>query len=285
MQKEDWQNYEELTANLVEALGHTAGIKIVCRGANCMIRGKSGNLHQFDVLTSHSDGLISYRTAIECKLWNKKVNKDVVLKMHSIMNDTDIDKGVIVSNVGFTKDAMKSASHNNIALLELRKPTEEDWKGKIKNIEFQISWANPKITGVDLIATEESNSAIKRLQERQLKDGKLFTEEGKFVTPNGGEISLFQLTLAFQELLKEDGKVIEKNYHYPKGTIFKYFDHEFKCEGIKFKGVLVSGKPISVEIRGEEEVPYVLKNIFDGTDYTIFKNGKIKKRKNRNSEE
>ena len=53
----------------------------MCHGGNCKVRGKSGVSHQIDVLTSHPDGVHTYKTAIECKYWDKYIDKDVIMKV------------------------------------------------------------------------------------------------------------------------------------------------------------------------------------------------------------
>ena len=54
-------------------------------GRNCKIKGRSGVYHQIDVLTEQLGGEQYLLTAIECKYWNKKVNKDIVMKLSKIM--------------------------------------------------------------------------------------------------------------------------------------------------------------------------------------------------------
>ncbi|MBK8042618.1 MAG: hypothetical protein IPK21_08105 [Haliscomenobacter sp.] len=71
----DWKEYEEITKYVYETLGNAAGTKIVGHGRTCKVEGKSGVSHQIDILTSHSDGVHNYRTAIECKYWDKKLIK------------------------------------------------------------------------------------------------------------------------------------------------------------------------------------------------------------------
>lgn len=100
----DWKLYELITKYIYETLGQQHGVKIKGYGNTCVVTGKTGVDHQIDVLTAHSDGVHEYLTAIECKYWKKKVNKDVVMKVAGIIEDANINKGVIVSKGGFTPD-------------------------------------------------------------------------------------------------------------------------------------------------------------------------------------
>ena len=100
----DWKTYESITRYIVKTLGKQTGVKVIDHGSTCRVTGKSGVTHQIDILTEHSDGIHSYKTAIECKYWNKKVNKYIVMKLSEIIEDASINKGVIVSKNGFTED-------------------------------------------------------------------------------------------------------------------------------------------------------------------------------------
>lgn len=63
----DWKTYESITKYIYESLGGKTGVKVLRHGSSCRVTGKSGVDHQIDILTAHSDGIHSYRTAIECK--------------------------------------------------------------------------------------------------------------------------------------------------------------------------------------------------------------------------
>lgn len=110
----DWKKYESITKYIYETLGKQSGVTIKGYSSTCTVKGKSGVSHQIDVLTAHSDGIHTYETAIGCKYWKKKVNKDIVMKLVQILEDTGISKGIIVSKSGFTRDGIQYAKHTNI---------------------------------------------------------------------------------------------------------------------------------------------------------------------------
>lgn len=112
-----WETYEETVKNIYEVLGARNGVKIECYGNSCKCTGKSGLKHQIDVLTVHTDGIHNYKTSIECKYWEEKINKDIVMKVLEICGDCNLHKGVIVSKMGFTPDAIKFAEYNGIGLV------------------------------------------------------------------------------------------------------------------------------------------------------------------------
>ena len=135
----NWQSYEELVKDIYQQLGKSAGVKIECWGSACKVEGKSGARHQIDVLASHCDGIHTYRTAIECKYWDTKIDKEAVAKLSVILDDTGIEKGVLVSLRGFTKDAAHVARYKNVSLVQLREPVEADWDGFIKNLTVELN--------------------------------------------------------------------------------------------------------------------------------------------------
>ena len=162
----DWKEYEEITKYIYETLGETSGVEIVCHGNSCKVTGKSIVQHQIDVLTKHSDGLHSYMTAIECKYWDQNINKDIIMKVAEIVEDSGLNKGIIVSKLGFTPDAISFAKYRNVGLVELRKMTDKDWEGRIKNIVINMNMLLPEITGFELIVSEDIKSDLQKEMTR-----------------------------------------------------------------------------------------------------------------------
>ena len=147
----DDKEYEAATAALYQALGESSGIKIECFGSSCRIQGKSGSWYQIDVLTSQSNGLQTVRTAIECKYWNKRVTRNVVSNLITTVEDTNIEKGVIVSKEGFTSGAIALAKQKNISLVEMREPNDADWEGRIKTIHIMMHMTLPEFYDVEFV--------------------------------------------------------------------------------------------------------------------------------------
>ena len=134
----DWQGYEKLVRDILEALGQTVGVEILCWGRSCIVEGPPGVSHQVDVLTRLSDGVNEYRTATSCKWWNRKVGISHVRELASIVQEAALSKGVIVSKSGFTKGARELAAARGIGLIELRQPTDEDWGDGITDVRVEV---------------------------------------------------------------------------------------------------------------------------------------------------
>lgn len=153
----DWKIYESITKYIYETLGSQSGVTVKGHGSNCKVVGKSGLLHQIDVLTSHLDGDHSYETAIECKYRKEKVNKDVVMKLVQILEDTGISKGIIVSKSGFTRDGIQFAKHKDIGIVQLREYNENDLPDTpekmdigILDLSIKIHRTRPEILSIDI---------------------------------------------------------------------------------------------------------------------------------------
>ncbi|MGV1009495.1 MAG: restriction endonuclease [Dermatophilaceae bacterium] len=76
---------------------------------NRVLIGRSGGRHEVDVLAEKSDALTSFRIAVECKAWNSPIEKDVVSKLHYVMTDLGLHKGIIISLAGTRSGADTAA--------------------------------------------------------------------------------------------------------------------------------------------------------------------------------
>lgn len=130
----NWEEYEAITKYIYGALGAQYGIKVKGYGRKFKIKGRSGLQHQIDVLTEQFNGERQLLTAIECKYWKKKVNKDIVMKLSETMLDSGIHNGIIVCKTGFTKDTLTFADYKGIKLVELREAGENAGEKEIMGI-------------------------------------------------------------------------------------------------------------------------------------------------------
>nr|WP_299382192.1 restriction endonuclease [Allomuricauda sp.] len=274
----DWEEYEAITKYIYEALGRERGLEIVGYGSKCKVPGKSGATHQIDVLTTHSDGIHDYQTAIECKYWEKKLNKDVVMKVASIIDDTDIDKGVIVSKRGFTEDGKSFAKQKNIGLVELREldateAKETDFPIAEIVLNLKIKRKRPKILNIEFdyvdINTElskiEPNQMIVRLE-------------------NGNEVALNEYISSFKEELHKQGpsKRIKKYFELENANVINYLSKEIaQIRGLTMYGFLeLKNMNNTRHFNIVDKVWLKMKSIFEENSYTISKLGMIKKDNN-----
>ena len=278
----EWQDYEEITKHIYATLGDGHGVKIVGHGKDCKVIGKSGVEHQIDVLTSHSDGIHSYGTMIECKYWDQNVNKDVIMKVAEIVEDAGLNKGIIVSKNGFTPDAINYARYRNIGLVELRKPTDEDWKGLLRNIVVKMNMLLPTLTECLFLITPET-PLFPWMNSKLGMNAELLSIRN----PDTPVKSIEECYSEFYNELskKKEGEAYEQFFSFPKGTVVVYTPTEetMPIQGIKFGGILKIAKK-SFEIKGDDYIHMIMNSIFEGKSYSITKDLKIKERKNIKSE-
>ncbi len=275
----DWKEYEEITKYVYEALGNAAGTKIVGYGRTCKVKGKSGVSHQTDVLTSHSDGVHNYLTAIECKYWDKKVNKEIVMKVAEIIEDSGISKGVVVSKMGFTEDGISYAKYKNIGLVELREIEKRDWQDQLRKPFFQVALGSIT-TFIELRRPEISSIIIDSAKNNPIS-GKINSRQMVVRHNSGEEVSLDQYFEAFKKMLHdhEPEKIVEK-YYGLKDTILinRATKEETPISGFTLLGKLTVNKnEVKREIEIVDEVWLTMKSLFEGNSFSVSKWGIIKK--------
>lgn len=265
----DWQGYEEITKYIYQTLGNGYGIKIIGHGAGCKREGASGVVHQIDVLTEQSDGQL---TAVECKHWKKKVNKDIVMKLSSIIEDLSIEKGIIVSKEGFTKDALNFAQHKNIELIQLREAGKEDRNGNHK-IEIGVLDTHLKAFRIRPTITRIDFGTVKITD----KDEILSMFYATILFPDNrvallrDYISAFQNELHQQKLLK----TFSKSYEI-KGKVIGFRKGDIHFNKMSFTGFLVKTDLSSTRsFNLVDQVWMIMRHIFEQKVFVLSKGGII----------
>ncbi|MYH60227.1 MAG: restriction endonuclease [Caldilineaceae bacterium SB0675_bin_29] len=270
-----WDDYEELVKDIYETLGKAHGVTIECWGAKCRRTGKSGASYQFDVLTTHSDGVHQYRTAIECKYWNKKVDRRVINEHVQLVQEVQVDKGVVVSKLGFSSDAKKVATANNIGLVELRRPLDKDWEGKIKDIHIKLSIDQTEIYDFSFTILQRAGD------DNTLQSGPLhcpiLPNQITVETPNQEAESLKKLV---DQERRKDSTGTEFEIQFPEGSTLIAPDYPDSLHGQRIGGVSFKVRynpPLerNIVIRGQDHVYMIMDSIFDGRRYTISPEGEI----------
>jgi hypothetical protein len=265
----DWETYEEVTKNIYETLGKQASVKIVGHGRKFKVTGKSSVKHQIDVLTSHSDGIHDYITAIECKDWNKKINKDIVMKMEGIVKDCNFNKGIIVTKKGVTPDGVKYAEFANIGLVILREPTEEDLRDRTKKI---IIIAHNQAAHI----TKFVNNDVEVYKNLS---GLIQTDRYFYIFKNGEKRTLqdyfsdFEAKLLRENILEETTEEI--NFNCP--VLFQdiHGNKIAKVIGLKLSGK-VDVTTSRTELLDENKIWLMMKSIFEDKTFAVFENGEIR---------
>ncbi|GBG35815.1 restriction endonuclease [Mycobacterium montefiorense] len=118
-----WKEYQEATATYYRALGLSAETDETIDGA----RG----VHKIDVAVRGYRAGVRFLWIVECKYWNRRVDKSVVSTLRDIVQDVGADRGIILSRRGFQSGAPALATKSNITLTsldELQTDTEDEYK-------------------------------------------------------------------------------------------------------------------------------------------------------------
>ena len=272
----DWEEYEKVTATVYQALGQSIGIEVMCHGRDCSLMGRSGVRHQIDVLTSHGDGVHAYRTAIECKYWNRKVDKAVVAKHASTVEDTGVEKGVVVSKSGFTRDATRLAKQLNVSLVELRKPLDSDWRGYIRNLVLRLNVFDKKTYDYQFVLpnVQENRDVIPGMYSALNSDVILSMPDGKKESLWDIENRETVVTADWKE-----GDEREFVIRFDAGTTLSVVDSDVNAiiSEIRFKARL---HVVSEEMRipVEDQVALLMKAIFEDEEFVISPDGRVTRR-------
>jgi len=104
-----WRNLEQRVAQYFERNGYTTRL-------NHREQGRSGLLHEIDVLAEKRDAAGVHRVVIECKAWRSAIEKDVVYKLEKVMQDAGLTKGIIVSAGGLRSGARIAAEQAHVEI-------------------------------------------------------------------------------------------------------------------------------------------------------------------------
>ncbi len=117
---QDWGGFEQLIAKL-----HETGEVIVER--DVVLRGRSGAPRQIDVLVRHKRPPYEHLIIVECKYWNRNVERADVDALVNTVREVGASRGVIFSSKGFQSGAITQAEHDGIDLFTVREPTDNEW--------------------------------------------------------------------------------------------------------------------------------------------------------------
>lgn len=104
-----WRHLEQRVAQYFERNGYTARV-------NHREQGRSGLLHEIDVLAEKRDAAGLHRIVVECKAWRSPIEKDVVYKLEKVMQDAGLTKGIVVSVGGLRSGARIAAEQAHIEI-------------------------------------------------------------------------------------------------------------------------------------------------------------------------
>jgi len=142
---------ERLVAYLFKAKGYDVR-------HNVKMRGRSGVEHQIDVYAEYRASLHVSKVIVECKSYDKPIDKDVVMKLIHEVDDLGVDKGVLITTSYFTPDAISTAQGYNIELWDGVKLKELLGEASIEEgkVLTDVYYVEPAISVDEAVKTVDS---------------------------------------------------------------------------------------------------------------------------------
>lgn len=292
--------YELFVKEIYERLNAVDGLSDVRIQHDIKLIGAAGVEHQIDLYWTFSRGGVNYSVAIECKDYNSRVSKDRIQSFHDVLHDIGGLHGILVTKMGFQSGAKEYAQKYGIQLMEIRHPTDDDWKGKMRNLQLILELHS--IDNVSpLIVVDKERVASNRVELSKINKLRIHAMSNQvFVEYDEME------SVSFCNGLKKDSAIkSEKNTKsiydlitmLPRKEAVQGLTHMFRFKnGVVHYSDEESNKTIElpvtqinftydvhlskekVEINGDDFIEAIVKNLSDGTQKTIDRFGQIENR-------
>jgi len=140
----DWQDFEKFVAEL-----YSDSDEVLVQH-NVTELGKSTAKRQIDVLVTQKTKLHTIKTVIECKLWKKPVDRQVIDVLSVTVEDINANKGAIFTTKGYEQGAIEYAKHKNIDIFIVRDIYEDEWGEPGRHISFYMQTFHSKIEDISV---------------------------------------------------------------------------------------------------------------------------------------
>lgn len=140
----DWQDFERFVAEL-----YSDSDEVLVQH-NVTEQGKSTAKRQIDVLVTQKTKLHTIKTVIECKLWKKPVDRQVIDVLSATVEDLNANKGAIFTTKGYEQGAIEYAKHKNIDIFIVRDIYEDEWGEPGRHISFYMQTFHSKIEDISI---------------------------------------------------------------------------------------------------------------------------------------
>jgi len=125
-------DYELLTKTIYEEMLKAEGVSSDDVKHNTLIKGRSGVKHQVDVSWQFTQASVAHTVLVECKNYESVITMEKVRNFFAVLHDIGNCRGLMVTKTGYQSGIVEFAKFYGIGLKLLRKPTEDDWKGKVR---------------------------------------------------------------------------------------------------------------------------------------------------------
>lgn len=268
-------SYEKIVQQIFQAILDQTDVNNVSVQQNVILKGKMTN-HQIDVYWEFEIGGIVYSTIVQAKDWNQPVKQGELLAFSQILNDIPGQpKGIFITRTGYQEGAKKIAEANGILLYELREPTERDWEGRIKDINIKMNVTVPQVKNIQV--NFDRDWILKEKTEKDItgEDFYIAKQADEIIFIDGKDNKISTAYDIFQQHLDKISHEGLQNYEYlfEKDT-FLLTDSELwpkiKINSMSFDaGYHIYNNMI--EMRGDEIVRFIMKNVLEGIQKSIGK--------------
>ena len=263
--------YERFVRGVYETLLRAEGVQNISVQHNIDLKGKSGCEHQIDVYWEFSLAGQTYKTAIECKAFNKNVPIGRIRDFHGVLIDIPNLKGIFATLVGYQSGAKAYADHYGIALKELRLPNAQDWAGRIKDVVVNFHIVEPNIDVFEPIFSPSFLQSLTEPLEVQLG---FCNHDPLIFDPAGVAVASYE---QLRGSLPAAGAPIAGHDHrfdFP-GHTMRTTGGEFPIDGIKVKySVRVTTDTIT--IAGGHLAQAIIKDVQTGAYTFVAKDGSVR---------
>jgi len=161
MSKNTGKAYEKLSSEILSELYKIkedfdmSSLKVELGGPGKTKKGLS-TCHQIDVWIEYTDtDGNEHKYAVQAKDEVHPISQIDLLAFNTIINELGC-KGIFVTKTGYQRGAIKVAKHYGIKIVTLRKPTNEDYFGRVMEISFMMS--SPTITYIQPCPKDQSDN-------------------------------------------------------------------------------------------------------------------------------
>jgi hypothetical protein len=214
--------YERLAALVLAGLGwrevkHDTRLRPTGRRAE----------HQLDVTATSADGSVRH-LLVECKDWNKKVDKKTLDALVGVRNQGGFDAAMAVTTVGFTSGAVDVSVDENVAMVVLRELRDDDGPF-VMEISAEIRLLVPTHSSLQLLIPETSDLAEEEPTEAM-------TDQFQFLHLDGSPAETLARIFESNSASLADGEgTFERSADFGEGRLVRAKDGTpFRVSGLRW---------------------------------------------------
>lgn len=277
----DGRAYEQFVALLQQALLNAENItnqKNIKIQLNKKIIDSCGIEREFDLYWEYELGGITYKTIIECKDYNSKIQLDKIDALIGKTRDLPDIRAVFATKKGYKSGAKQKAKHNKIDLLIVREQNDSDWQNVdgapyIKKLVINTSALVPTVITnftpmIDANwVKENTNIDFNALPSLSALNNEIFIEE-----ISGEKYSLLDLSSSLEPLDNSKfGNFLKEEYL--EDAFISGPDFRYKIKGYRIKYTIFKPHTNEMVIDFSKELIGVIEYLQKGTKKSIFKKG------------